>query len=872
MADNKNLCTTARQSCLIAQDHPWQTAVLPVVAICGDRAIAIGAGFVISSFGLVLTPSVIAATAMQRASGAGGGGIGCVVGEGMAQELYLGRLVTAVPFFHPHTDFALLQLDPAAGTGPDGLFHMLPLTLQVPVEGTQLVIAGYEGFSSPARIIDEKRVVHDWQLAAYRTSAAGAAESPRKRGAPNQLVLLSDASPFDSGMVGGAIFTLDKTSHDFPYDPVCATLGQAVGAGASMSYGMALAPAVGLRIPLPENGTPRSRSLYDICRDGRFTDVHGLDRVRLSPVDQHYSDVVVAPDAGLANPDAAAAPAGRAAPAAPAAWLYSHGLELGYYMPGKAPVVRYTPTLHSNARPPAMTAEHEKAHMALTTCTAHGIFLSELALLARTLEQLETDDPGNRISSIRDDLAASVKELMDASWLTQEAGATRHELDYAELHYEPEIAARLRQDLPETYAHALATLDAIMATLDFPFPPGAGLLRGFVATALCSAALNTDVFDHFTQTPSQPAIHEYLRDPSNHPDQRLVAIEDAGKASPHLLTPLAPALYECVVRFAGALPRAFSDEERLKCFVDAGREVDRVVQSYIRDLKLFPVVPWTDFMVQQIQDRRDSLRRSILAAAGVDAAARPDVTYHEINLRNLSEKQTFDGLDHSHQAMRAQNMATFREWWERARSVSLPEDGRLAFAAAPLAVAQAGNAPEGSCYIASLTLAPGLLRFNRQAIELQNFSASDLGSVIEALRGYPASLAVFHELMQALPEHARRALQGRGIPLFEYVSTVSTEIVDDAIRRLRPPAHARVLADVFEAIQVWSVRSQDPDASRLLWIDSGTGSHTYRSLLGQSQIAIGDHAFDGKDEDDVALLLAAWMCTSGVIGYASSAW
>ncbi len=852
MGDNKNLRATARQSYPIAQDHPWHTAVVPVVAICGDRAVAIGAGFVISSFGLVLTPGVVAATAMQRASTAGGGGqphdndaphIGCVFGKGMTQGFHWGRLVTAEPFFHPHTDFALLQLDPSAVTGTDGLFQMLPLTLQLPVAGTQLVVVGYNDLGNSGQIIDEKRVVYDWQMTAYRTSAAGVAESPRKQGAPSQLVLLNDDSTFDSGMVGGAIFTLDKTSHDLPYDPVCAALGQAVGAGASMSYGMALASAVDLRIPFPEEGKLRSKSLYDICRDGRFTAVHGLD-----------------------------APATRAAPAAPVAWLHSHGLELGYYSPGKVPVVRYTPTLHSQARPPAMTAVHEKMHMALTTSTAHGTFLSELALIARALEQLHSDVPTHLISSVCDDLVASVQELMTTSWLTQEAGATRLELDYAQLHYEPDVAARLRQDLPEMYAHALATLDVIMATLDFPFPPFAEALRGSVATALCSAALNTDIFDRFTQTPSQTALREYLRDPSNHPDQRLVAIENAAKASPNLLTPLAPALYECVVRFAGALQRASSHEERLQCFGDAGREVDRIVQSYIRDLKLFPVVPWTDLTLQQIQDRRVSLGHSILAAAGVAAAVRPDVTYHEINLRNLPERQAFDGLDHSHQAMRAQNMATFREWLERARSVSLPQDGRLAFAAAPLAVPQAGKeAPGWICYIASLTLAPGLLRFNRQAIELENISASDLGLAIEALHGYPASLAVPHELMQALPEHARRALQGRGIPLFEYVSTVSTEIVDDVIRRLRPPAHARVLADVFEAIQIWSIRSQDPDASRLLWIDSGTGSQTYRSLLGQSQIAIGDHAFDGQDEDDVALLLAAWMCTYGTIGYASSA-
>ena len=174
-----------------------------------------------------------------------------MLGEGGTQGFHWGRLVPAEPFFHPHTDFALLQLDPAAGTGPDGLFHVLPLTLQLPVAGTQLVAVGYSGLGSPARIVDGRRVVHDWQLTAYRTSAAGAAESPRKQGPPNQLVLLNDASPFDPGMVGGAIFTLDKTSHDFPYDPVCAALGQVVGAGASMSFGMALAPAVGLRIPFP---------------------------------------------------------------------------------------------------------------------------------------------------------------------------------------------------------------------------------------------------------------------------------------------------------------------------------------------------------------------------------------------------------------------------------------------------------------------------------------------------------------------------------------------------------------------------------------------------------------------------------------------
>lgn len=872
MAGNKDLRPAARQSYPIAQDHPWQTAIVPVVAVCGDQAVAIGAGFVISSLGLVLTPGVIAATAMQRASTAGGGGqsrdddalrIGCVFGEGRTQGFHLGRLVAAVPLFHPHTDFALLQLDSSAGTGLHGLFQMLPLTLQLPVTGTRLVVAGYSGLSSPGRILDDKRVVHDWRMTAYWTSAAGAAESPRNQGPPNRLVLLNDASPFDPGMIGGAIFTLDKTSHDFPYDPVCAALGQVVGAGASMSYGMALAPAVGLRIPFVEEGELRSHSLYDICRDGRFAAVHGLDRVRLSPVDQHYSDVV--------DPDAAVAPV---------AWLLSHGLELGYYMPGKVPVVRYTPALHSNARPPAMTAMHEKAHMALTISTAHGTFLSELALIVRALEQLQTDDLADRVSSVCDDLAASVKELLTASWLTQEAGATRHELDYAEAHHGPEIAARLRQDLPETYAHALATLDAIMATLDFPFPPVVGVLRGSVAGALCGAALNTDVFDCFAQAPSQSAIREYLRDPRNHPDQRLLAIENAAKADPSLLTRLAPALYSCAVRLGGALQQAVSHEERLQCLGDAGREVDGVVQRFIRDLKLFPVAPWTDLTLQQIEDLRVSLRRSILAAAGVDAAMLPDVIYHELSLRNVPEMQTFDALDHSHRAMPVQDMATFREWLQRARSVALPDGGRLAFAAAPVPVPQAGEeAPAWICYVASLTLAPGALRFNRpgdpgrrdgagQAIELLNVSDSDLGSAIEALRGDPASLVVVHELMRAFPEHAGRVLRGRGIPLFEYVATVSSEILDAAIRTLRPPVHARVLADLFEANQVWSVRSQDPDASRLLWFDSGTGSHAYRSLLGQSRIAIGDHALDWQDEEEVALLLAAWTCTYGSIGAA----
>jgi hypothetical protein len=281
--------------------------IVPVVAVCGESAIAIGAGFTIASFGLVTTPAVVAVAALQRASRspesarndtAARPRIGCVIGEGVHGGRHVGRLVLVEQIYtHGFTDLALLQLA-LPGSGPGGIFPMLPLTMNRPDVGTRLVVAGYSEIARPGTIRDGNRVVHNWQLSAYWASVAGYAEAPRKQGPPAQLMLLADNRSFDPGLIGGPIFSVSQASRG-SYDPVCAALGEYASGDRSIAYGIPLAPALGLRLAFPNGNIVGTRSLYEVVKGEDLTAIEGLEQLRLSSIEERYSLVLAAPEESI---------------------------------------------------------------------------------------------------------------------------------------------------------------------------------------------------------------------------------------------------------------------------------------------------------------------------------------------------------------------------------------------------------------------------------------------------------------------------------------------------------------------------------------------------------------------------------------------
>jgi hypothetical protein len=426
-------------------EHPWRTVICPIVAVEGEKATAIGAGFTVATFGVVLTPGVVPVAALNRSTQ-----IGCVFGVGVEAGRNVGVFVPIAQIYtHKYTDFSLLQLAPP----PDGTgvpYPILPLTMGVPAAGTKLVVAGYSGFAAAGTIQPDNRVIHDWQLSAYWGSVAGVAERPRKQGPANKLILFADDRGFDDGMVGGPVFAVDQSPQSGSGDPVCALLGQYRREAQMTAYGMALPPAMGLHVVFPEADKLTYRCFYDIAREDRLTSVRRLERVHLFPFDERYSVVVELDKAGESTKAPAPSPFDGKNPNS---WLLSQGLELGYYMAGGVPIIRYTPSLHTAAMPPAMTAAHEKAHMSLMTSTEFGAFVSELGQVIRRVADLQEQKPSEDTAATLKDLGQAMDQLMKASWLTQESGATAIEI-LSQLHSATFDFAAMKQGLPATYVYA----------------------------------------------------------------------------------------------------------------------------------------------------------------------------------------------------------------------------------------------------------------------------------------------------------------------------------------------------------------------------------------------------------------------------------
>lgn len=862
----------------LPQEHPWQTAIVPIVAVCGGSAVAIGAGFTIATFGIVITPAAVAVTALQRASQASdsvpagtseGPRTGCVLGQGMQGGRHVGKLVPIQQIYaHEFTDLALLQLALPA-PNPVGSFPILPLTMKPPDVGTRLVVAGYSGIANPGKILGGNQVIHDWQLTAYWTSVAGFAQAPRKQGPPAQLMLLADNRSFDTGFIGGPVFSVHPPPYAQPYDPVCAVRGQYTSEGRAVAYGMSPTPALGLHVVFPDGTGLASRPFCQIAQAGELTMIDGVDQLQLQAVDERYSLPVAAAPAAQSTPQPAATPAPRIPERDnPTAWLLAQGLELGYYSAGKVPVIRYTPGLHSAARPPAMTASHEKAHMALTASTAYGLFVCELAMVVRFLEEMQNRSPSEQVAASYRNLSECMQQLMQGCWLTQEAGATMLELLSAPAAAGPDTVAQMRRELPPTYAHAVEVLEAIMGTLHLPFAPGSEGLRTSVAMGLCSAAMNSDIVDYFSALPvtDSPAILGYLADSATHPDHRLLAVYDAARSDPGLLDPIARQLMQSIIRMGDELRAAKSRDEWNLRYSDAGRRVDKLVQERVRDLGLFPVCRWIDTSPEESGKQLAAIRASILRGTGVDPEKWPQVNLKELGILDVSEKQSFGALDHSHDAQRAKSAAPFAAWLERVRTVDVPAAGRLVFSAAPLPQPQDDGSTAWTCYLASLMVAPGKVRFNRLAIEFDAVAEADFVSVLDALRGYPMTATVYQKVMPLIAGALERVLRGRAIPLFAYLPTVSPRTVDEQLQTLGNSARARILADVLPANQIVSVFGTNTDAPRLLWFESGAAANSYRSVMQARSIAINDGPLDTANQDDFETVVAAWMCTYGAMG------
>lgn len=844
----------ARETYPLNSHSPWHTAICPIVAVEGETVMAIGAGFTVATFGVVLTPGVVPVAALNRSTQ-----IGCVFEVGMEAGRHVGVFVPIAQIYtHKYTDFALLQLAPPSD-GASGPFPILPLTIALPAAGKKLVIAGYSGFAAPGTMKPGNRVIHDWQLSAYWGSVAAVAESPRKQGPANKLILFTDDRGFEDGMVGGAVFAVDQSSQSGSYDSVCGVLGQYPRGAQMTAYGMALSPAMGLHIFFPDAGEPAYRCFYAIAKNDQSTSVSRLDRVQLFPFDERYSVVVELDKTGAS----AKAPPPSSESKNPNSWLFSQGLELGYYMAGGVPIIRYTPSLHTAAMPPAMTAAHEKAHMSLMTATEYGAFVSELGIVIHRLADLQEQNPSNQIAASFKDLGQAMDQLMKACWLTQESGATAIEI-LSQLHSPTFDLATLKQELPATYVYAFEALDRIVSTLHLPFLPGTEPLRSSLCMGVCSAALNTGIIDYFASAPkiSAAAISEYLSNPSARPDARLLRLSEAAQLNPRLLDPVIPVLAKTILDLGDALAKASSAQQLHQSYSDAGRNVDRIVQNHIHEVGLFPVAPWIDTTPEANRNARDGIREKISEDSGVDPKYRPEVRWSDISAENLPEQISFSALDHAQDALRAKDLTPFAAWIKRVRSVKVPADGRLCFSAAP--ISNPGTEDRWTCYLASLTVSPGEVLFNRLAIEFDAIAETDLITALQQLSG-PTCVTVYSQFMTLLGDKLKRVFEPLAMPVFQYVPTVSGQAIDGVLAGV-PGARGRLITGAFGLNDVFSVCPQDRQQPRLLWFQSGDSTDLYRSLFRSRGITLDEGPLDLNREEDMNISLSAWMCTYGTIG------
>jgi hypothetical protein len=846
--------TAAREIFALNSDHPWQTVICPIVATAGETVMAIGAGFTVASFGVVLTAGVVPMAALNRSTQ-----IGCVFGAGMESGPHGGVFVPIAQIYtHKYTDFALLQLA-TPSDGASGSFPILPLTMCLPAAGTKLVVAGYSGFATPGTMKSGNRVIHDWQLSAYWGSVADVTESPRKQGPANKLILFTDDRGFEAGMIGGPVFTVGQSPQNGSYDPVCAVLGQYPRGTHMAAYGMALSPAMGLHVLFPEAGEPTYRCFYDIAKNDQLTSVSRLDRVQLFPFDKHYSVVVELDKTGAS---AKAPPVPTSERKTPDSWLLSQGLELGYYVAGGVPIIRYTPSLHTTAMPPAMTAAHEKAHMALMTATEYGAFVSELGKVIHRLADLQEQDPSNQIAASFKDLGQAMDQLMKACWLTQESGATAIEI-LSQLHSSTFDLAAMKQGLPATYVYALEALERIVATLHLPFLPGTEPLRSSLCMGICSAALNTGIIDYLASASkiSAATISEYLSNPSARPDARFLKLSEAAQLNPRLLDPVIPALTKTIIDMVDALARATSAQQLGQCYGDAGRNVDRIIQNHIRELGLFSVAPWIDTTTEANINVRNGIRGKIFEDSGLDPKYCLKVQWIDLSPQNLPEKISFSALDHSHDALRAKDLTPFAVWIKRVRNVKVPADGRLVFSAAP--IPNPGREDRWTCYLASLTVSPGEVLFNRLAIEFDAVTETDFITALQQLSA-PTCVTVYSPLMTSIGDKLKRVFEPLAMPLFQYVPTVSVQQIDGVLAGVSG-AQGRLITGAFGP-SVFSVCPQDRQQPRLLWFESGDSTGLYRSWFRSRGITLDEGPLDLDREEDMNISLSAWMCTYGTMG------
>jgi hypothetical protein len=381
---------------------------------------------------------------------------------------------------------------------------------------------------------------------------------------------------------------------------------------------------------------------------------------------------------------------------------------------------------------------------------------------------------------------------------------------------------------------------------------------------ICSAAMNTGIIDHLASAPkiSASAISEYLSDPSARPDSRLLKLSEAAQLNQELLDSVIPALARTIIDMGEELKKSTSAEQRVQSYSEAGRKVDRIVQNHIRDMGLFPISQWIDATQEAVGNMRDGIRERIFEESGVDPKDRPRVRWSDLSAENLPEKISFSAVDHSHYALRAKDLTPFAPWIQRVRSVKVPADGRLVFSAAP--IPNPGTDNRWTCYLASLTVSPGTIRFNRLAIEFDAVAEADLITALQQL-GAPTCVTVYSEFMTLIGDKVKRVFEPLAMPLFQYLSTVSVQKIDGALAGVSG-GQARLITGALGPNLVFCVGTRGRQQPRLLWFQSGDSTDLYRSLFRNRGIALDESPLDLTAEEDMNIALSAWMCTYGTIG------
>ena len=198
---------------------------------------------------------------------------------------------------------------------------------------------------------------------------------------------------------------------------------------------------------------------------------------------------------------------------AAAAYLKTHGLSLGSYVPGGDPTVRFSES--STEDDLEDTARHEGIHRALTTNTAYGHFLLDLC---HFIGPAEAASPEKR-RALGGELAEAIRLVADASRLTQEGVATFVE-------FNSRMAQGALPDidsLPDLYREALKLIWGLVPDVTRLPLPLAVSVGNTLAVGIGSACLNSPIRRDLLERGafSLEALREYLAVPGNTPDRRL---------------------------------------------------------------------------------------------------------------------------------------------------------------------------------------------------------------------------------------------------------------------------------------------------------------------------------------------------------------